>query len=351
MIDSDYEAHNSDPDVMLTPDSGRDSIAPGKKARRQPKGSVGKVTKTKVSSRRVSGASILGVRKNAPTKKASNNQARRRQALVEQTDRQYGSDTEEVEEFIDQDESEMIDDLNTPPIHTKKSTGRKPSTTKATKNTTQRVKEKTSKGIPAHTGHTIDEEESTPEATHRTARAATVTSSTIAKIPSLGKNQTSIGSRSVANKYASERVVPETQMDVDTSALTLEEDNEVQPNPRPTIRHPSRAQSVSKTRQFPSCQSAVGRKLAGSGSDAERGGRSDPLLRRKLGDITKKFENLDVKYRNLREVGVKEAESNLEKLKKSTAERIKGTLAITRHTDSLMLTLPSCRKPHYFAPE
>ncbi|KAF2138062.1 uncharacterized protein K452DRAFT_353292 [Aplosporella prunicola CBS 121167] len=34
-----------------------------------------------------------------------------------------------------------------------------------------------------------------------------------------------------------------------------------------------------------------------------RGGSNDPALRRKLGDMTKKFENMDVKYRNLREVG------------------------------------------------
>lgn len=55
------------------------------------------------------------------------------------------------------------------------------------------------------------------------------------------------------------------------------------------------------------------RRRAGSTSDTERG---DPNLRRKLGDITRKFENVDLKYRNLKEVGINEANANMEKLRK-----------------------------------
>lgn len=55
------------------------------------------------------------------------------------------------------------------------------------------------------------------------------------------------------------------------------------------------------------------RRRAGSASDTERG---DPNLRRKLGDVTRKFENIDMKYRNLKEVGVNEATANMEKLRK-----------------------------------
>ncbi len=57
------------------------------------------------------------------------------------------------------------------------------------------------------------------------------------------------------------------------------------------------------------------RRRAGSASDTERGG-GDPNLRRKLGDITRKFENIDLKYRNLKDVGILEANSNMEKLRK-----------------------------------
>ena len=56
------------------------------------------------------------------------------------------------------------------------------------------------------------------------------------------------------------------------------------------------------------------RRRAGSASDTERGG--DPSLRRKLGDVTRKFENIDMKYRNLRDVGIAEANANMEKLRK-----------------------------------
>ncbi|KAK4210429.1 chromosome segregation protein Csm1/Pcs1-domain-containing protein [Rhypophila decipiens] len=48
---------------------------------------------------------------------------------------------------------------------------------------------------------------------------------------------------------------------------------------------------------------------------------SDPALRRRLGEMTQKYENLEQKYHNLREIAVKEAESNFEKLRKQTDEK------------------------------
>lgn len=55
------------------------------------------------------------------------------------------------------------------------------------------------------------------------------------------------------------------------------------------------------------------RKRTGSISDSEKG---DPNLRRRLGDITRKFENIDLKYQNLKEIGINEANANMEKLRK-----------------------------------
>jgi Chromosome segregation protein Csm1/Pcs1 len=60
-------------------------------------------------------------------------------------------------------------------------------------------------------------------------------------------------------------------------------------------------------------QEAPSRRRAGSASDTERG---DPNLRRKLGDVTRRFENIDIKYRTLKDVGVHEANANMEKLRK-----------------------------------
>lgn len=57
------------------------------------------------------------------------------------------------------------------------------------------------------------------------------------------------------------------------------------------------------------------RRRGGSVSDTERA-VGDPNLRRKLGDITRKFENMDSKYRSLKESGVVEANTNVERLRK-----------------------------------
>lgn len=57
------------------------------------------------------------------------------------------------------------------------------------------------------------------------------------------------------------------------------------------------------------------RRRAGSASDTDRAG-GDPNLRRKLGDMTRKFENIDLKYRNLKEMGISEANVNVEKMRK-----------------------------------
>lgn len=51
---------------------------------------------------------------------------------------------------------------------------------------------------------------------------------------------------------------------------------------------------------------------------------SDPELRRKLGDMTKKYETLELKYRNLREIGVVEANANFEKIRKQCESATTG---------------------------
>jgi hypothetical protein len=43
---------------------------------------------------------------------------------------------------------------------------------------------------------------------------------------------------------------------------------------------------------------------------------SEAALRRKVGDMTKKLETAETKYRTLREVGIVEANANMEKLRK-----------------------------------
>ncbi|ODH13039.1 hypothetical protein ACO22_07663 [Paracoccidioides brasiliensis] len=89
-------------------------------------------------------------------------------------------------------------------------------------------------------------------------------------------------------------------------------------------KHDSTARSVSRspTKSFwrshiqsKPPQTAIQQRKVGSTSDGEKG-ENDATLRRKLGDMTKKYENMDMKYRNLREVGILEANANVEKLRK-----------------------------------
>lgn len=56
--------------------------------------------------------------------------------------------------------------------------------------------------------------------------------------------------------------------------------------------------------------SPIKRKLG----DSEKGG--DPELRRRLGELTKKHDALEIKYRNLREIAIVEANANMEELRK-----------------------------------
>jgi hypothetical protein len=51
---------------------------------------------------------------------------------------------------------------------------------------------------------------------------------------------------------------------------------------------------------------------------------SDVSLRRRLGDLTKKYENLEMRHRDLREVGVKEAERNFDRLRKQSEKQTAG---------------------------
>lgn len=113
--------------------------------------------------------------------------------------------------------------------------------------------------------------------------------------------------------------IPETQqpredtMDVDvaeddfTGPLIGDELTEISPlrsPPGPAIRH----RSISPTK-------------ARSTMDLDE---SDSSLRRRLGELTRKHDALEAKYRDLREIGVKEAEKTFERFKKQTEERDKG---------------------------
>ncbi|KAI9795026.1 MAG: hypothetical protein M1816_000046 [Peltula sp. TS41687] len=129
-----------------------------------------------------------------------------------------------------------------------------------------------------------------------------------------------------------EKIIAETQpsppveMEMDDSMVddlheedVPEEEPVPQQQQQPATRRALRSPSQSRQR----LPTIGGKKGAGSVSDADRavGGGGDPALRRKLGEMTRKYDNLDGKYRNLHEIGIKEAELNFNKLKKQMEEK------------------------------
>ncbi len=98
------------------------------------------------------------------------------------------------------------------------------------------------------------------------------------------------------------------------------------PKPVPKVSRSSRAPSeVPPPRAAPPPSlNGTKRKRAEGGATSDIEASSDPILRRKLGDVTRRYENLETKHRKLREVGIKEAEVNFERLKKQMQEKNDG---------------------------
>lgn len=301
MIDSDKE-ELSDVDMMPTPDSNQENAGPTKKAPGRPKAAATNGRKTKPASRRLSGGSKpkAAAKKKAPAKRAP---------LKEQTNEEQPEEIEEVDDFRDEIDvfvtkseapaPEEADELVEPKKQPAKR-GRAASKAKQPfkKNPMEQVKIMEKDG----------EFEYTPTAAKQSKPASKKTAA--------GKRQTS------AEPKPFEKVIPETQplpMETESSGLQEAEEEEI---PQSVYRQSNHARANSKQPQ-----PQVARRRAGSASDTERAG-NDPALRRKLGEMTKKFENLDLKYRNLREVGIKEAEANFEKLKTQSEERTKGTALV-----------------------
>ncbi|KAL9001519.1 MAG: hypothetical protein Q9169_000094 [Polycauliona sp. 2 TL-2023] len=128
-------------------------------------------------------------------------------------------------------------------------------------------------------------------------------------------------SQAVPESEILQKVIPDTQevaaMDVETAYSSMQSDAE-QEIPQSVFRRTNNTQSNPRT-----LPPAARRKQTDYLSDNERGG-GDPALRRKLGEMTKKFESLELKYKKLMDVGVKEADANCDKLRISAEAKSKA---------------------------
>ncbi|SLM40783.1 Monopolin complex, subunit Csm1/Pcs1 [Lasallia pustulata] len=304
LIDTDIEdsAQHNDVGMMLTPDSNQENAAPARRNRGRPKAASSKFSKPK---RRVSGFSAAS-KKAGPAKKA----AAKRAPLKDQANQPQASDTEVVDDLEDHGQDKMDSrpairleepDTSAQLGNQKGKRGRPAAKPK------QAVEDSTLK--KANATEKDGEFEYTPTIDRKSKG---VKKASAAKKPAAGKTKSSV------EPALSEKVIPETQqapMDIDGTVPPEEDEDVEETAPQSVFRQARHGRTNSRQPQ-----AAVARRRAGSASDNERTG-SDAATRRKLGEMTKKFENLDLKFRNLREVGIKEAEANFEKLRKQSEDR------------------------------
>lgn len=333
LVDTVMEDDTLNMDAFPTPDSNQENAGSARKKGRPTKATGKKLTKTKVIGRRTSGDSIPP-QKPAPKRKA----APKRAPLKEQTNVQHAEDTEEVDEFAKQDIA--MDELaevkqpakrKAPPKKTAKKTGK------------QSKKEPEQTGVaekePAQQLNAVEKDgefEYTPTTTRQTKRlgrsAAQKPKANVQHVPVEPRQQ--------------EKIIPETQvaMEIDQSEVPEEDEGDEDAVPQSVFRPTKNAREKTNQRQ-----PTVARRRAGSASDNERAS-SDPATRRKLGEMTKKFEKLDTRYKILREEGINEANANFEKYKTQSQANAKGRNLILVPAPT-MLTLFSGERPHCLTKE
>lgn len=112
--------------------------------------------------------------------------------------------------------------------------------------------------------------------------------------------------------------IPETQMD---NMMDVDEadEGEDQVEDLPTFSRYSAPPSVQRNGYYQAPLSASKRPASSSSYD------NDPSVRRRLGEMTRKYETLERQYKDLKNVGVTEAEKTFDRLKKTSEEKTQGT--------------------------
>lgn len=283
LVDSDIE--DSQFCEMPTPDSAKENgQPPAKKARGRPKVAPAKVTKAKAPARRTSGR-ITAIAA-ATTAKAKPASKEKRLALADKTNQ------------IRDDEKEEVEDLEQDDLSIEKAAPVKGTKAKAApKKKAAAPKSKVPKEVSIIEA-TIDEIPPTQEARVTKKGRPSKKTAPLESLP--------------------EKIIQETQVEqeMDMDGDVDEEEEEEEEAEKVIIR--TAPQIIRPSSNSRSCQTSTHRR-PGSASDTER---NDPTLRRKLGELTKKYDVLNLKYQDLREIGVKEAEKNFNQLKtRNEAER------------------------------
>jgi Chromosome segregation protein Csm1/Pcs1 len=284
LLDTDMEDSTNfiDENSILSSASETGLLAPATKKGRQTQGSKNRITKPKAAPRK--GKTSLQQASKKPSKKPT---AAKKKALEEQVNGQEAQPQNSSHQSANNTRDTSEDELESPKTlgEQRLEAGAKPKYTKAKRAAAKKV---------------VQQEEEVDQSP-TIARSGNLQSGLRKDHPKV-VSKPSAASRS---KAATRPVIPESQPEPMDTEAEGQEHSEIAALPPPK----SRARAGSSTRQ-----ESTFRRRAGSASDTERGG--DPNLRRKLGDVTRKFENVNLKYQNLKEVGISEANANMEKLRK-----------------------------------
>lgn len=120
-----------------------------------------------------------------------------------------------------------------------------------------------------------------------------------------------------APKQEEQPEIPETQMDDIMDVDEAEEQDQVED--LPTFSRYSAPPSVQRNSYYRAPPSASKGPTSSSSYD------NDPSLRRRLGEMTRKYEALEARYKDLKNVAVTEAEKTFDRLKKTSEEKTQGT--------------------------
>ncbi|KAI0506220.1 chromosome segregation protein Csm1/Pcs1-domain-containing protein [Xylaria bambusicola] len=115
--------------------------------------------------------------------------------------------------------------------------------------------------------------------------------------------------------------IPETQPEIEipeTQQVDIADTDIVEDDPIEVVPFRYLSQGISSVQRPQSKTLFTASRRPVSASDSEL---NDPSLRRRIGELTRKNEALEAKYRDLREIGVQEAERNFDRLRKQSEER------------------------------
>ena len=298
MVDTDAEEDTLNADAFPTPESNQENAGAAKKKAPRQKASAKRFSKPK----RLSGGSITSNVTTAPKSRAG----RKRAPLKEQANNHNIEDTEEVDEFAAPTDGEASTELVAKP---KPAAKRKAQENKGDRPAKARA-----------TGRVGAVKDGEFEYTPTTVRQIRLDKDPVAVKGNGTRRQASVELRQ-------EKTIPETQVSMDINTSVGQEDLECDDGiaPQSVFRRSDNARATSRQRQIP-----VARPRAGSVSDADRA-VGDVTLRRRLGDMTRKFETIDLRYRNLKDTRMTEAEANYERLKKQSDINAKGVFPSLAH--------------------